>query len=320
MRWQASCSSVSLKARAELYAWVRAFFSSRQVLEVETPVLSQASATDPHLQSVQAEVSLTGQQATPFYLQTSPEFAMKRLLASGSGDIFQICKTFRDAEVGPRHNPEFSMLEWYRLDYSLLQLMDEVEQLIQVIPGLPPAVHVHYRDVFLQYLAIDPFEVSDRALAEQAERLSGYTGPAMARDDYLNLLLSQHIEPNLGLDAPTFLVGYPASQASLAKLVVSDAGHVVAERFELYLNGLEIANGYHELTDAKEQAKRFAADNVLRQQMGLETVTIDKNLLAAMNAGLPACSGVALGLDRLLMVKQGANTIEEVLAFPIERA
>lgn len=319
--WRASCSQSNLKARAALYALIRAFFVARDVLEVETPLLSVSTATDPQLESIQAQVKIhIGLEAKPYYLQTSPEFPMKRLLASGSGAIYQICKTFRNGETGRKHNPEFTMLEWYRPGFLLTDLMQELELLTTKILGTAEAERLSYRDAFLHYVDIDPFEISDEQLAMRAQKLAAYYGPEMSRDDYLNLILSICIEPNLGINRPCFLYEYPPSQASLAKVSLSSSGVPVAQRFELYIQGMELANGYFELTDADEQAKRFAQDNRERSQIDLPTIPPDAYLVAAMKHGLPACSGVAVGLDRMLMLKVGATSIEDVLSFPITRA
>jgi len=333
--WQPSCSIEKLKARAELYAQVRAFFYRRKVLEVETPLLSISTATDPHLESICAQVKIQmDQTAQNYFLHTSPEFPMKRLLASGSGPIYQICKTFRNGETGARHNPEFTMLEWYRPGFSLDDLMSEVESLIYetLAPKFTLSHRIEkltYRESFQRYLSIDPFEIADADLAHHARKLTGYAGPDMARDDYLNLLLSICIEPQLGKAAdkgnknqlnPVFLYEYPPSQASLAQVSISKEGIFVAQRFELYIDGLELANGYFELTDPKEQVHRFENDNIERLNLGLPKIPMDNNLITALEAGLPACAGVALGLDRLLMVKEQAQSISEVLAFPIDRA
>lgn len=319
MAWQPSCQISQLKARAELYAQIRAFFMARDVLEVETPLLSRSTASDPQLASIPAIVRQhlpePGQQ---YFLHTSPEFPMKRLLAAGSGAIFQICKTFRDGETGSRHNPEFSMLEWYQPDYSLEDLMNEVGELIAQVLGTTSVTRISYLDAFQKYLNIDPFQASETELANLAKSRCHFEEKA-DRDDYLNLLLAMHIEPHLGSNEPVFLYHYPASQASLAQTQEHD-GYLVAERFELYIDGLEIANGYHELTDAIEQRQRFEHDNELRQRLALEQIPIDQNLLAAMESGLPACSGVALGLDRLLMAQQKTQKIDDILAFPIDRA
>jgi len=319
--WQSGCSRSAIKARAELYALIRAFFLQRDVLEVETPLLSRSSASDPHLESVTAPVRYqVGGEAHLCYLHTSPEFPMKRLLASGSGAIYQICKTFRNGETGPRHNPEFSMLEWYRPGFQLSDLMQEVEALMALVLGLGEIQVLSYRNAFLKYLNLDPFNISLEVLAACARNTAAYQGPALDRDGYLNLLLSVGVEPHLGREQAVFLTEYPASQASLAKIVTSDSGHAVAQRFELYLHGIELANGYLELTDAEEQRKRFEQDNFVRQTLQLPEIPPDEYLLSALQHGLPECSGVALGLDRLLMIKLGVSSISEVLAFPIDRA
>ncbi len=328
--WRPSAGLEMLKIRAEVNALIRDFFQQRQVLEVDTPILGLASATDPHLASISAFMSRSpGQSGERFYLHTSPEFPMKRLLAAGSGAIYQLCKCFRDAETGRRHNPEFTMLEWYRPGFSLEALMNEVAELVkQLLAGFSlPVRVVSYRQVFDIYLGIDPFIVSDSELRVLAETKTGWkqdaqAKAALARDDYLNLLLSSCIEPHLGKDEHgqpelCFLIAYPASQASLARVKNDEYGQSVAERFELYIQGLEIANGYDELTDAQEQRQRFESDNQLRRQLGLPEVAIDKRLIAALTAGLPACSGVALGLDRLLMVRQQATSIDEIISFPL---
>ena len=331
--WFPSCRLDALKVRAEAYAQIRAFFYQRQVLEVDTPLLSSSTATDPFLASVPAFLRQSfGETSKPFYLHTSPEFPMKRLLAAGSGAIYQLCKCFRDGESGHRHNPEFTMLEWYRPGFSLGQLMAEVAELVStvLVPVKPSLKHISYRQAFQLYLGIDPFTLPDSQLRELAVDKTGYTPSEsdeslLSRDDYLNLLLSACIEPKLGFDdkgAPElcFLSGYPASQASLAKLTQDESGQSVAERFELYIQGLEIANGYFELTDAQEQARRFQQDNRQRQHLQLPEIALDTRLLAALESGLPECSGVALGVDRLLMIKLQANSIDEVLSFPIRLA
>jgi len=336
MMWRASCTVEMLKARAEFYAQLRAFFCDRGVFEVETPVLSRSTATDPQLESINAELSIhLGGLQEKFYLHTSPEFPMKRLLASGSGAIFQICKTFRNGESGSRHNPEFSMLEWYRPGFELTDLMLEVAELIETVlgegvsfnkaqGGIKPDV-LTYRDAFLKYLSIDPFKISDADLKRKSHELASYNGPELARDDYLNLLLSICIEPHLGIShddklMPVFLCEYPPSQASLAQVSLSDGGIPVAQRFELYINGLELANGYFELTESEEQLARFEQDNLERNALGLPQIPIDLNLVEALRNGMPSCAGVALGLDRLLMIKTRAPSIQHVIAFPIDRA
>lgn len=319
--WRPSCTLSAIQARAALYALIRDFFAQRDVLEVETPLLSRSSASDPYLDSITASVRYKiGGDPRSCYLHTSPEFPMKRLLASGAGAIYQICKTFRNGESGKRHNPEFSMLEWYRPGFCLADLMQEIKDLLALVLGTTDIQELGYRDAFVNYLEIDPFEIPIDALEACARQHAAYEGPSLRRDDYLNLLLSVVIEPCLGQSQPIFLTGYPASQASLAQTGVSDDGHAIAQRFELYFKGIELANGYYELTDAKEQRKRFQQDNAVRRDLKLPLIPPDDYLLSALMHGLPASSGVAFGLDRLLMIKLGVSSIAEVLAFPIDRA
>tara|TARA_R110001599_G_scaffold10418_2_gene51451 strand:- start:6899 stop:7927 length:1029 start_codon:yes stop_codon:yes gene_type:complete len=331
--WKPSCSLEAIKARAEVYTLVRDFFYGRQVLEVETPLLSLSTATDPYLASIPASVCVSqGLAACQYYLHTSPEFPMKRLLAAGSGAIYQLCKTFRNAETGQRHNPEFTMLEWYRPGFDMSELMIEVNDLLVAVLNHPQQKpnKLSYRDAFQKFLGIDPFLATDLQLIRLAEEKAGYfcqekPGSLTSRDDYLNVLLSICIEPFLGQSdegeiKPVFLYAYPPSQASLAKLTQDEFGQEVAERFEVYIKGLEIANGYFELTDAKEQRIRFERDNAQRLALNLPSIPIDENLLSALQNGLPECSGVALGMDRLLMTKLNAKSIEEVISFPVTRA
>jgi lysyl-tRNA synthetase class 2 len=327
--WQPTCSMNRLRQRAELLAQVREFFRTRAVLEVETPLLCAATATDPYLSSVQVVVDAVrselsvdkpaGLSGDLFFLQTSPEFAMKRLLAAGSGPIYQICKAFRNGERGRRHNPEFTMLEWYRPDFDEVMLMDEVEALLKLFLRFERAERVSYRKIFETHLKIDPFTLDDQSLREMVQQTTGIRDDGFERDTFLELLFSHIIEPRLGLCVPCFVYDYPASQAALAeKKTVGDVE--VGSRFELYIGGAEIANGYFELTNAEEQRARFLDDIAQRQREGLFSVPIDERLLAAIAAGLPVCSGVALGLDRLLMQITHANVIDEVITFPIEKA
>lgn len=313
--WQPSASLSHLQQRAKITAQIRAFFASRDVLEVETPLLAQYSVTDPYMDAFElndADASM--------YLQTSPEYAMKRLLAAGSGSIFQICKAFRQGEQGSRHNPEFTILEWYRLDFDHWQLMDEVAQLIATVLPTEPPVKLSYRDVFLQYLGVDPHSIALSELQPLANSHLDIQMDSNNRDDWLNLLMAQCIEPKLGFDHPVFIYDYPASQSALAKLATNEQGQPVAQRFELYINGVELANGYHELTSAHEQSLRFQKDRELRREMNRPDILEDTFLSSAMGAGLPACAGVALGLDRLIMLALGVSSIDDVIAFPIARA
>ena len=312
--WQPTCSIDALKRRARLYSVIRRFFAERDVLEVETPVLSSAGSTDVHLESITLD-----KDGRVGYLQTSPEFAMKRLLAAGTGPIYQICKAFRASERGRKHNPEFTMLEWYRPGFDLDNLMTECSALLAASGITAAPRRIEYRDAFLQYAGIDPFSGDDESLRLCAERCAGISNTHWDRDTYLDLILSHLIEPNLGRQQPEFLVDYPASQAALAKLYEKE-GVLVARRFELYIQGLEIANGYQELTDSAEQLKRFQQDNHMRKAAGLPQITMDENLVSALASGMPECAGVALGVDRLLMVLSQVKSIDEVIAFPSESA
>lgn len=312
--WQPACSHDAIKARAELYAQVRAFFFERKVLEVETPILSRSGSTDPYLDSLRIEEEQT------LFLQTSPEFAMKRLLASDIGDIYQICKSFRRNEAGSRHNPEFTMLEWYRVGWNLDALMIEISKLVRCVLGCSEPTTLTYKQAFLDVLGINPFQASLSVLRDCCESRAGFDASELDRDGCLDLLVSHCIEPTLGLDQPCFLTDYPASQASLARIEKDADGDFVGKRAELYVQGIELANAYDELTDANEQARRFEQDRSLRAELGLSDVAADANLVSALKSGLPECAGVALGLDRLLMLKLGANNLSDVLAFPHNRA
>jgi lysyl-tRNA synthetase class 2 len=305
--------------RAEVLAQIRAFFADRKVLEVETPLLASAPVTDLHLYALSCRYRGPGaDEGRELYLQTSPEFAMKRLLAAGIGAVYQICKAVRDGEAGGRHNPEFTILEWYRPGWDHHRLMDEVDELLQLVLGTGPGDRLTYATVFEGHAKIDPFSISKEELVSQAERLGVVEPDVLDRDDLLNLVLTHVVEPQLGRGRPTFVHDYPASQASLARIRPGDPS--VAERFEAFSEGVELANGYHELTDPAEQRRRFKADNIARRAKGLPVAPIDVRLLAAMEHGLPDCAGVALGVDRLLMLAAGAREISDVLAFPIDRA
>jgi lysyl-tRNA synthetase class 2 len=316
--WRPSASLATLRRRATALATSREFFRARGVLEVETPALVNAPVSDVNLGSVR--VDMAG-YPTPLWLHTSPEYAMKRLLAAGSGDIYQICRVYRGAERGRQHNPEFTMLEWYRLGFSLEDLMREVAALVnELLATELPVEFVSYREALRRHANVDPFDSDDGALrnAAQALGLDGASSRKAGRDEWLDLIVGAQVGPALGATALTFLHAYPASQAALARLDPEDSR--VALRFELYHRGMELANGYHELSSGAEQRSRFAADLKTRAARGLPAAAIDPNLLAALDAGLPDCAGVALGLDRVLMLACGASTIDEVLAFPVERA
>lgn len=319
LNWQPTATVGTLRERARLIATVRAFFAARDIWEVETPVLGQGGSTDVHLVSL-ATLARTDKGQRKLWLQTSPEFHMKRLLAADSGPIFQLAKSFRDGEVGARHNIEFTMLEWYRPGFTLAQLIEETTALVaHVLPQPPgPVVHYRYRELFHRHLEVDPFTTSLdtlRTLAAQRGNMSAHALAEEGRDTCLDLLMGMVIEPTLGQQELSVVIDYPASQAALARRHQDADGEWVASRFELYLNGIELANGYDELTDAEEQRQRFDADNAERRRLGLPEVDVDAHLLAALEQGLPASSGVALGLDRLIQLALGKARLEEVLAF-----
>ncbi|MHA3091101.1 EF-P lysine aminoacylase EpmA [Acinetobacter brisouii] len=320
--FQPTCDVQALKARAKMYQRIRQFFAERDVLEVETPVLSQAAVTDVHLASVPALRHVNGQQHT-HYLQTSPEFAMKRLLASGSGAIFQICKVFRDDEHGRKHNSEFTMLEWYRPAFSLTDLMHETSALLNVclaerFSDLRPIV-LSYKHAFQDRLDINPLQATLQQLKDTARRVGLNLDLGDDRLAYMDLLFSHMVEPSLGFDTPVFLTDFPPEMASLAKVKTDDDGEQVAARFEVYIEGLELANAYDELVDAEVLRQRFMADNAERAAQGLTVMPIDEHLLAAL-PHMPECSGIALGIDRLLMIAQNKLRLEQVITFPAEIA
>jgi elongation factor P--(R)-beta-lysine ligase len=319
--WRPGARPERLRRRASMLSEIRSFFAARGVLEVDTPQLINYAVTDRHLHS--AQVRWPGAPARPQYLHTSPEYAMKRLLAAGSGDIYQACHVFRGDEQGRIHNSEFMLLEWYRTGWSLEALMQEVDELLRTLLGTTAGGATRYRsyeDIFVETLGCNPLSDPDHSLADCA-RAQGFADSLVrdcGRDELLDLLMGARIGPRLGLDGPVFVHRYPASQAALARLDPADTR--VALRFELYLHGVELANGFEELADAEEQAARFRTDQESRAARGLIVSPIDEFLLAALRAGLPACAGVALGFDRLLMIACGAERIDEVLPFTNERA
>ena len=317
--WLPSASLAALRARARWLALIREFFAEHGVLEVETPAMAHTGASDVHIASLATRCH-GGATDGRFYLQTSPEFAMKRLLAAGSGPIYQVCRAFRDGESGRLHNPEFTLLEWYRPGFDCHALMDELDALIsRVLGSVASSRRMTYRQAFVELGGLDPFEASTQALLSRAETRGlklMEEGPG-ERDLALDFLFSHAVQPALG-EGRVYVYDYPASQAALARVRASRPP--VAERFELFLNGIEIANGYHELADAAEQRQRFHAEACARERLGLETMPVDERLLAALAHGLPDCAGVAVGLDRLFMVAAGETSIEAVMAFPIARA
>lgn len=319
--WQPSASRAALELRARLLATTRDFFAQRGVLEVETPALGRHAVTDVNLAA--AEVSLPG-FGERYYLHTSPEYAMKRLLAAGSGDIWQTCRVFRGGERGRLHNPEFTLIEWYRVGFPMEALMDEVAALVQQLIGdggpARPVERVAYAALLGERLGLDVLEADIPGLARAACELGCDAAlvARLGRDELLDLVMGEHVGPTLGQGGLSFVHRYPASQAALARLDPEDPR--LALRFELYCEGMELANGFAELGSADEQRARFEADRATRRRRGLAVPKMDETFLAALEAGLPDCAGVALGFDRVAMLAAGAAHIDEVLAFPIERA
>jgi lysyl-tRNA synthetase class 2 len=317
--WRPTATRAMLEQRAALLARARRFFADGGVLEVDTPMVVNAPVTDIHIHSARVDLGAAAEHA--YFLHTSPEYAMKRLLAAGSGDIYQICHVVRGFERGRLHNAEFTLIEWYRLGFTLDDLMSEVDALVRVLLGPVATGHsserISYREAFLREMRLDPFTASMEELRAAAGKL-GFQTEAAQRDELLDLLMGSAIGPRLGANALTFVHSYPATQAALARLDPRDSR--AALRFELYCDGVELANGFHELASAAEQGKRFDEDNAERRRTGLPVYAPDELLLAALTAGLPDCSGVALGFDRTVMLATGARTIDEVLSFPTERA
>lgn len=303
--WQPSSSLENLKARAKIISQIRNFFAARNVLEVETPLLSHATVTDPYVHGIPAE-----HKGETLYLQTSPEYAMKRLLAAGSGSIFQICKAFRYGDIGQNHNPEFTMLEWYRVGFEHHDLMDEMDELLQLVLQTAPAERMTCAEVYEKFVCINPHSATLAELAKITKEKINIEFESSDRNTWLELLFTHCIEPNIGNEKPFFLYDFPISQAALAK--IRPENPPVASRFEVYFKGIELANGFHELQDAREQRKRFENDLSYRQQHQLAAVPLDENFLAALEHGMPECAGVALGVDRLIMLALGCNQISEV--------
>lgn len=309
--WQPDCSINALKARARLNRQVRAFLSERGVLEVETPALSQSGNTDPYIDSFSVETP-----AGSRYLHTSPEYPMKRLLAAGSGDIYQICKVWRQDESGGRHNPEFTLLEYYRVGFSYQRLMQEVAALLHtLLPRLSkPAQFITYQDCFLERLAINPHIVSEEQLTNCAREQGLAVDSALTRQAWLDLLFTHVIEAGFASDRLTFVYHYPAEQSALA-CVTEHQGHAVAERFEIYLGAMELGNGYQELLDGEANAKKLQQDAQQRMVNGSAAVPMDQRFISAMHQGMPHSAGVAIGLDRVLLCQQGKKTLNRVISF-----
>lgn len=325
MSWQASMSWQHAKQRAQVLGKIRAFFLARNVIEVDTPLLAQATVTDVHLDAFITHYNYSQDshcdESKALYAQTSPEFAMKRLLASGYGCCYQICKAFRHEQHGRYHNPEFTMLEWYRLGFDHFKLMDEVASLLILVLDCQQVERISYQDLFIKEVNIDPL-IADReqliTLISSRDKLSDWLEHEDCVDTLLQFIMAELIEPNIGKCMPCFVYNFPASQASLAKINRQDVR--VAERFECYFKGIELANGFHELTDAKQQKLRFDQDNDMRIRLGKAEHDIDNNFISALEFGLPACAGVALGIDRLVMLALSLSKIDQAITFPITSA
>ncbi len=314
VNWKPSAPIEILRQRAEILAAIREFFRQKGVLEVETPLLALATATDPHLESISV-TGVCGAESQEYFLQTSPEFAMKKLLAAGTGSVYQLCKAFRRDELSRRHNPEFTMLEWYRVDFDEQQLMGEVAELVWRISGRPEPARITYGDLFQQHLGIDPHRCETAELLAVAKAHVDFEETGYRRDELLHLLLAQVIEPKLSDDC--FVYDFPVSMAALAAIGPNIDGLLVARRFELFMDGMEIANGYFELVNPDEQRQRFEEDNQLRSLLQRRNLPVDDELLAALRHGLPTCAGVALGVDRLVMIATGADDINQVISWGI---
>ena len=304
--WQPTASLEAIKALAELLRTVRAFFDDRNVLEVDTPQLARYGVSDLHIQCI--PVPGYG------YLQSSPEYHMKRLLAAGSGPIYQVCKAFRDGEAGGRHNPEFTMLEWYQPGFALDDLVQECLTLFAALFPSAQSQTYRFRDLFADVTGLDPLTASDPHLIACAESHGAPHG--LDKPAAVDYLMATEVEAALPAEQLSVVSDFPGWAAALAQTRKDEDGSTVARRFEIYYRGLELANGYQELTDPKEQCRRFEQDNILRKQHGLNPMTADPFLLDAMDAGLPACSGVAVGVERLLMAQQDTSRIDDVIAFP----
>ncbi|MDD1620763.1 MAG: EF-P lysine aminoacylase GenX [Methylococcaceae bacterium] len=322
--WQPACDKRYLRLRAQILADIRRFFADREVLEVETPLLCRATGTDPLLDFFSTTLHSPPRNSTLF-LQTSPEFAMKRLLAAGSGSIYQICKAFRNGESGRSHNPEFTILEWYRVGFSLQDLMDEVSELLQGLLSSAFEVlgvrQVSYQRIFGETTGLDPLAFDKQAYRLFAQAAGFPEAVDLCGDEHglwLDFVFSHCVQPAMAAGTLYLVHDYPAIQSSLARIHPGDDR--VAERFEVFANGMELGNGFFELSDVAEQEARFDREIAYRRAHGLAAVEKDDLLLDALRAGLPDCSGIALGLDRLLMIAGKCRGIDEVLAFPLRKA
>ena len=320
--WRPTASVEVLHGRADMLARIRAYFAAQGVREVQTPVLSASAVSDPQIETIAA----TPARGPRLFLQTSPEYPMKRLLAGGFGDCYQVCPVFRDGESGRLHNPEFTMIEWYRVDFGMAEMQHDVDRVLRIacaeVRSFAPTKSISYRDAVGKSTGIDcrsatPVEIRAALAGHGIEPVEA---DDWDRDAWLDLLMGAIVGPSLGHDAPVFVEDYPASQAALARLRTERDGSVVAERFELYLDGLELANGFRELGDAVEQRRRFEGDLAARGARRQARNPLDENLLGALAHGLPDCAGVALGFDRLVMAAWRLPSLEAAMAFPAARA
>ena len=311
------------KQRANILEKIRIFFRNRNVIEVETPSLCGNTVTDVYIDALDSEYhySSIADQSQKLYLQTSPEYSMKKLLASGYGDIYQICKAFRDEEMGRYHNPEFTILEWYRLEFDHFKLMTEVSSLLMEVLNCKQPTKISYQKIFIENVFIDPLNTNRIELLSVLQKFNKSSDWLIIEEELdilLEVIFSEIIEPLIGIDAPCFIYNFPATQASLARISPNDIR--VAERFECYYKGIELVNGFHELADVKIQQSRFEKDNLQRKNKGMLEKPIDSNFILALESGLPDCAGVALGIDRLVMLVCGLKSIEEVITFSINNA
>ncbi|MCP4989640.1 MAG: elongation factor P--(R)-beta-lysine ligase [Colwellia sp.] len=323
MTWQPTLTWQNAQKRAVILQQIRQFFAERNVIEVETPTLSQGTVTDVYLDAFVCKYNFLAdssvEQSVDLYLQTSPEFHMKRLLAAGYGCIYSLAKAFRHEAAGRHHNPEFTLLEWYRIGFNQFDLMSEVSELLKSILSCNEPLLTSYQDIFIETVSIDPLTASFAELVTILEHYGKAADWLIEQNDpdaLLQFIFTEIIEPSIGINEPCFIYNFPVSQASLAKTSPQDAR--VAERFECYYRGIELVNGFNELTDANEQKTRFQQDNTKREAQGLPVRAIDDNFIAALNHGLPQCSGVALGVDRLVMLALNCQMIAQTISFTVE--
>lgn len=317
--WQPTSSIHNIKERAKFINKIRSFFANKNITEVFTPILAPSTTPDAYIESFTTQYTGYSNNNGKLYLQTSPEFAMKRLLAANIGDIWQLFTSFRNGEAGKKHNPEFTMLEWYRVGIDHFTLMQEVDEFMQYMLGTSPANKTTYKELFKKYININPHSISYNELKSiilDKEILTDFEN--LAKDDLLDILFTNLIEPNIAIDKPLAVYNFCESQAALSK-IVSEHGERVAQRFEFYYKGFELANGYNELTDADEQERRFTAENNLRIENSKQPVDIDYKLIEALKSGMPECAGVAIGIDRLFMLALESENIADAISFTIDR-